>query len=93
MADAWARSPDVLSRRGAQRTVLLPPGRQDPLFVSGAGVAVWELLDPPVTVDELVRQLSDVYGMDADTVEASIAPLLEELLAAGAVVRTPRDDG
>ena len=88
----WRRRADVLWRRAVDAVVLLPVGADDPVLLPGTGAAVWELLEQPATLDELLAALREVYGTDADaaSVEADVVALLDRLVGLGAVEVDPR---
>jgi hypothetical protein len=50
----WVRDESVLSRRVPGGILLLAPDAAEPVLVTGSGVALWEILDEPMTVDEAV---------------------------------------
>lgn len=87
----WRRRADVLWRRAVDAVVLLPVGADDPVLLPASGAAVWELLEQPATLAELVQALGEVYAADdveAD-VAADVAALLDQLVALGAVETAP----
>jgi hypothetical protein len=83
----------VLWRRAVDAVVLLPVGADDPVLLPGTGAPVWELLEQPATLDELLAALREVYGTDAAdgaSVAADVAALLDRLVDLGAVELDPR---
>jgi hypothetical protein len=82
----WRR-PDVLWRRSLDAVILLPPLGDDPVTLAGTGPAIWELLTAPISVTQLVRLLAVVYGVDRHVIESDVVPVLDELVALGAVCR------
>jgi hypothetical protein len=78
---APCRDPRVLWRRTLDGCVLLAPGG-DPIQLNGPGAAVWMLLDPYRTVDDLIEALLEVWTAPAEVVARDIGPLLSELVAA-----------
>ena len=85
-ADAvWRRRSDVLCRRSLVAVILLPPGVDEPITLPGTGAAVWDLLEEPATLAELVALLADVYDEDPTVVEHDVQTLLGELKGLGAV--------
>lgn len=83
----WRRRPEVLWRRTLDAVVVARPERDggDPLTIAGGGVAVWELLDAPRRLDEVVELLSTTYDADPAAVERDVAALLADLEAQGYV--------
>jgi hypothetical protein len=60
-------------------------GMASPLRVWGSGAAVWQTLDTPVTVDEIVSRLLVEVDVPATVLERDVRRLLDELVAHGAV--------
>jgi hypothetical protein len=83
----WVRRPDVLWRWVLDGVALLPPSADDPFVITGAGAALWELLEEPCSTDELVAELAALYQTDAPTVSAAVRPLLAELADRGGLQR------
>jgi hypothetical protein len=82
------RSPATLRRDGPFGVVLLAPRDAEPRALAGSAVVVWEALAEPVSRGDLVADLAAAFGADPATVAADVAPLLDALLASGAVVET-----
>jgi hypothetical protein len=84
----WRRRDDVLWRRSLDAVILLPVGVDEPVTLPGTGASVWDLLEEPATLAELVATLTDAYD-DADptVVEDDVRALLAELEALGAVAQ------
>src|SRR5271166_4443078 len=82
----WVRGAGTLWRKAGDTVVLLPETGegQAPLVVSGSAALLWELLAHPVTLSELVAQLSAVYEVKAPEIESDLEPVLAGLHAAAA---------
>ena len=50
------------------------------------GGRIWELLEEPMTVSELVQKLTAEYDVSAETCRADILPFLNTLLERGLLV-------
>ena len=48
-------------------------------MLGGTGARLWELLDPPLTVPELVARLASDYTADPATVLADVTTTLDEI--------------
>ena len=72
----WRSTPGML---------VVTVGTASPLRVSGSGSAVWQTLDTPVTVDEIVSRLLMEVDAPASVVERDVRRLLDELVAHGSV--------
>ena len=76
----YARHPEVLWRSTSQGPVVLLPGREEPTRFGGLAAVVWELLDRPMTIDELADEATRLFDERPD-----LTACLDELLGAGAV--------
>jgi len=83
------RGEHVLWRRSLDAVLLLPVGAAEPLTLAGTGPDVWELLAAPASAPELARELGARFDADPATVEADLAPVLDRLLALGAIEPVP----
>jgi len=55
----------------------------DYLSLKGPGLAIWENLEVPSSVEELLVRLCIRYGVDHDRCTEDTMPFLQEMLAAG----------
>jgi Coenzyme PQQ synthesis protein D (PqqD) len=78
-AAVWRRRDDVLWRRSLDAVILLPVGADDPLTLPGTGAIVWDLLEEPATLAELVATLAEAFEEDPAVVEHDVSTLLAEL--------------
>lgn len=81
----WRRRADVAWRRSIDAVVLLADDADEPVALPGTAATVWDLLEVPATVDELVAALVEVYAADPTTVTADVTALLDRLMEIGAV--------
>src|SRR5262249_30267347 len=82
----YRRRPDVLWRGSLDAVIVLAAGEAaEPITVAGTGPAVWELLADRCTLADLAGRLGARCAVTPETVERDVAPLLEQLVAAGAV--------
>jgi len=65
--------------------VMLSPDRGAYFSLGETGSRIWELLETPLSVDELCAGLVDEFAVDADTCHAETLAFLEELVRAGLV--------
>ena len=79
------RHPEALWLRSLRGVVILPPGADDATTVTSPGDLVWQLLDEPVTVEQLTDELAEALGAEAGTVHADLERLLEQLDTLGAL--------
>jgi coenzyme PQQ synthesis protein D (PqqD) len=65
--------------------VIAPPERDDFEVLSGTSVAVWELIEIPLTVPELSEVLASRFGAEAEVVERDVRELIDRLRSRGCV--------
>jgi hypothetical protein len=85
--DALQRAPGVLDSVLGDEVLLLPPGGRTALRLSPTAAAAWQQLAAPVAAEALVARLATSYGVAPEVVAADVLPLLDLLLAEGALVR------
>lgn len=83
----WARAPDVVVEEFEPEIVLFDRARRDLHRLNGPAAAVWRSLDGRATVAEVAGSLAAHVGAPADQVLRDTAGLLQQLAAAGLVVR------
>lgn len=85
MDGRFRRATGVPFRTVADRVIVARPGRDDFDAFTGPAVAVWNLLQEPRTVPELVEILSWAYDAPSAEVDSDVRALLRDLLDRGAV--------
>ena len=75
----WRRRADAQWRRSLDAVVLLPADADEPVTLPGTGALVWDLLEVPATLDELVETLAEVFGADPAVVARDVEALLVRL--------------
>lgn len=81
----WVRADPVVWRRSLDQVVLLPPAAGEPMALSGAAVAAWELLAQPQPLAALVATLAELYDVRPEAIEPDVAALLTRLRELAAV--------
>lgn len=81
----WQHGPGVVWRRSGDKVVVLAPGSDELLVLSGAGAVTWRLIAEPVEEHELVTLLAEGFEVDVGEVAATVAPFLAGLADAGAI--------
>ena len=79
------QSPGASSTEIEDARVFLDVENGDYLSLKGPGLALWESLPNPLSVDALLELVSRRYGIDRERCERDSMPFLEELLAAGLI--------
>jgi hypothetical protein len=75
----------VLWRKTFDRVVLLVPGSDRFLSLSGTGIDLWESLAEARSLDEISTALAKRYGISPAVVGRDVAPTLDTLVAGDAV--------
>ncbi len=81
----WERAPEALWRRSGDRRILMGPSTEDVLVVEGTGVPIWDALEQPASEEDLVAELSESFGVQAEEVRGEVESFLTELRSAGLV--------
>ena len=85
------RNPDFMLRDVAGKSVLVPVGKAAAAFpgmitVNPAGKFIWELLEKPHTLDEVVRAMMERYEVSEETARADAKTFLSRLMSVKAVM-------
>lgn len=81
----YVRRADVLSHRTSRRAILRTRTTQGTLELDGIAALVWEALDGPAAIDDLVNDLCVVFDAPGPDVRAYLEDLLDRLVDAGVV--------
>ncbi len=84
MTPTWVRVDEVLWRESLGRTVLLPPGHDEPVVLVGSGMVLWQLLAHPMPVERLGEALAEAYEVTPGQAAADVLPVLRHLERLGA---------
>lgn len=84
----FTRSRSVASRVVAGETLLVPirsrVGDLASIYsFNGTGSSIWQLLETPKTVDELVAAVAQEYDAEQERVEKDVKEFLNEMLSVG----------
>ncbi|MEX2556717.1 MAG: PqqD family protein [Actinomycetota bacterium] len=88
----FRRAIGVPSRALDDRVILARPGREDFDALTGPAVAIWNLLQEPRTLIELVDTLAWAYKAPRAEIERDIRTLVGDLLERGIVVESQDPD-
>ena len=66
-------------------TCLIDLQTGDAYFLDGTGGAIWELLEEPITVGELVGRLAELYATPAERISRDLGGYLDTLVSRGAI--------
>jgi hypothetical protein len=84
MSTTYRRSPQAIWRSSAGLLVAAVPPNP-PTRVAGSAAIVWRHLSAPITLDDLVAQLSRETGATVDALRADVVSLFEALVPLGLV--------
>jgi coenzyme PQQ synthesis protein D (PqqD) len=79
------QSPSTPWRRVGYEIILAPPGRDDFDELSETAAVVWSILETPCSLEELVKNLADVYSVPTDEIAADVGALVADLISRGAI--------
>lgn len=79
------RMPDLIASEMDGDLVMMSIERGEYYGISGVGTRVWELLERPVTLAEIVAAICREFEVDTSVGEQDMRQFLEELLKRGLV--------
>jgi hypothetical protein len=82
----FLRDQRVLWRRVTTGVLLLPQSSTGPHTLSGAGSALWDVLEQPHSFGEIVTRLADQFDVAPEAISASVEFVLDDLHRLGAIV-------
>ena len=83
----WHRHPRALWRRSSDRIIVLPADQDEPLLLEGIGTVIWELLDQPIEVGEMIALLAEAAAEDPQEIGPQVTTFLADLAAEQAITR------
>jgi hypothetical protein len=75
----WKRNADLPFQRLEEDTIIVDPKRREVHLLNQTAARVWELLEAPRTLDEIVAALADEYDAPHDELQSSVADLVADL--------------
>jgi hypothetical protein len=82
---AWQWAGDVLARRSLDAWLVMAPGAGGPSTLAGSAAEVWEFLDEPRTMADLIGALAARYAVGEDELRTDLVAVLDDLRAKGLV--------
>lgn len=89
LSGSWAHAEPVIWRRSLGQVVILPLLSDEPIIITGAGVALWEFLAEPREFRAVVERLAELYHVPAERVDREITDVWGELVRVEALRRLP----
>jgi hypothetical protein len=80
-------SPRALWRRTTRGMLLLTDAIHEPRALAGTAAALWECFAEARTPDEAAERLAVSFGIGVERARSEIAPVVDDLVALGALVR------
>lgn len=84
----YRRSPSVLFRRTAAGLLLATGDGDDAVELGGSGEVLWDLLQEPMTIADLVGCLAAIFDAAPEVIWQSVESTLSELVTMSAVTVT-----
>ncbi len=86
----YRRNPDFIYRKIAEETILVPVHKDvaemDHIFsLNEIGAFVWEQLENPKTLDELVSSILDEFLVSLDDAHSDLEPFIGDMVEIGAL--------
>jgi hypothetical protein len=80
------RSSDVIAAGMAEETILLNPADWTYVHFNETAARIWEALDEPRSVDEVVERLRRDYAVDRAACEREVEAFVSDLAARGFII-------
>ena len=85
-----ARNPQVCAAELDGEICLFEPVKAEYFNLNGTGSAIWNLLEQPADVEQLLTELLDLYDVDSSTCRQETEAFIAEALKRGMLqVQTP----
>lgn len=77
------RKPDIYTAQMNGETVMMDADAGKYYNLGEVGGRIWELLETPITMNDLVEKLTAEYDVSAEQCAKDIVPFIEKMLEAG----------
>jgi len=81
-----ARGAEHVETRMVGQTVMMSLARGKYFALDGTGQRVWECLEQPISIGEIIDRLLQEYEVDRAQCEAEVLAFVDELMAQGLTV-------
>jgi hypothetical protein len=85
----YAQSTSIPWRQIGDDIILAPAGRDDFDQLSGTAAVAWGILETPVSLENLVSTLAEIYAVPAEEIAADVHALVSDLVERGAIQEIP----
>lgn len=83
----WRRDGDLPFQRLNEDTIVVDPKKREVHLLNETAARVWELLEAPRTIDEIVTTLAEEYDAPADELLSAVSELVADLAEKAVCVR------
>ena len=83
------RNPDMLASAMDEEIVMMSIQRGEYYGLDKVGSRIWNLIEKPICVNDMITLLLDEYEIDRENCEKDVLEFLEELLEKGLVKNKP----
>jgi hypothetical protein len=87
---SYVRSPDLVAADMDGDTVMMSIERGEYFGIGGVGSRVWQLLEHPLSIKEIVRAVCAEFDVDEATCQADMIAFIGELQAHRLISTVPR---
>jgi hypothetical protein len=82
----FVRNPDLIATDMDGDTVMMSIERGEYYGVSGVGTRIWELLETPKTVAQIIASLCAEFEVDEATCQADVERFIQDLVDNGMIM-------
>lgn len=82
---SYRQATGVLARRSLDTVLLLAPGANDPVALSGSAVTLWDLFSEEHTLEQVLQRLQLLFQEDDDRLRVDFGPVFAHLVSIGAL--------
>ena len=83
-----SRNPEICAAVLDGEVCLFNPENAEYLNLNSTGSSIWNLLEAPSELDELIRNLQACYAVDADTCQSETKAFVAEALKRGMLMES-----
>jgi hypothetical protein len=88
MSSVYTRNPTPLAANVDGEIVMLEPSTSRYFGLADTAVRIWQLLEVPSSVADVVDALLEEYDVDRETCTSEVLAFISELEVAGLIVRS-----
>jgi hypothetical protein len=81
----YRRASHVLHRNAGPDVLAMVPGDEQVHVMTGPAAVLWDLLSEGTALDDLIREIADLYARSADEIAPSLEGCIQDLADRGLV--------